>query len=230
MEYPRCALEGFRYGYFSQELARALVWNRREEYMTSETKQCARLWSPVSQLDGLTISQPGYVWYIFSHLDIKPWDRVKEIGSGSCRTQAITLALTWSEGFVTGVEANKKMFDLWKHNIKKNFGRIPDHLELIHGDGLLHHTDVLYDKILFSAAFSPKRQGREQIAKQLCVGGKVIYPQFTHKIGTLEKSTYVCQLSLLTKKLDNKRDIKNLWACNFVPVVSEGKGPDGEVV
>gem|GEM_PF-5754462 len=58
MEYPMCAFEGYKHGYFRQEVAQAMIDNSRQGYMTPETKDLYRQGTPVLMKDGQTISQP----------------------------------------------------------------------------------------------------------------------------------------------------------------------------
>jgi len=201
-----------------------MIDNSRQGYMTPETKDLYRQGTPVLMKDGQTISQPWFVGWMINNLDIQPWDRVKEIGSGTCRALSQILQLVWPDWFVTWVERNKAMFDLWKENIQKNFWWLPSNLELIHGDGLAHQGQGLYNKVMMSAAFSPQQQDRRALSKQLVPWAQVLYPHFTHRVG----SSYFCHLLLSTKDWANNRHSENLGACNFVPLVSEGRGPDGK--
>ncbi len=119
--------------------------------------------------EGQTISQPYTVAYQTQLLDIKPYDKVLEIGTGSAY-QACVLAEMNAQVFT--IERQKKLFDFNKtafpflkkyHNIKFFFG---DGFE-----GL--PTYAPFDKVIITAAapFVPPK-----LIEQMKAGAKMVIP------------------------------------------------------
>jgi protein-L-isoaspartate(D-aspartate) O-methyltransferase len=97
--------------------------------------------------EGQTISQPYTVAYQSQLLDIKPFDKVLEIGTGSAY-QAVVLAQMGVQVYT--IERQKKLFDLNKNfNFLKKFPNI----KFFYGDGFEGlPTFAPFDRILITAA------------------------------------------------------------------------------
>ncbi|HXS56901.1 MAG TPA: protein-L-isoaspartate(D-aspartate) O-methyltransferase [Hanamia sp.] len=118
--------------------------------------------------EGQTISQPYTVAYQTQLLDINPYERILEIGTGSAY-QAIVLAEMGAN--VLTIERQKKLFDLNKHFILRS--KYPN-IKFFYGDGFEGlPTFAPFDKILITAAapFIPPK-----LISQLKAGGKMIIP------------------------------------------------------
>ena len=118
--------------------------------------------------EGQTISQPYTVAYQTQLLEIKPYDRILEIGTGSSY-QAIVLAEMGAK--VLTIERQKKLFDLNKDFVLRP--RYPS-IKFFYGDGFEGlPTFGPFDKILITAAapFIPPK-----LISQLKTGGKMIIP------------------------------------------------------
>ena len=115
-----------------------------------------------------TISQPYTVAYQTQLLDIKPFDKVLEIGTGSVY-QAAVLAEMGAQVYT--IERQKKLFELNKQftYIKKYAG-----IKFFYGDGYEGlPTYAPFDKIIVTAAapFIPPK-----LIDQLKPGGKIVIP------------------------------------------------------
>jgi protein-L-isoaspartate(D-aspartate) O-methyltransferase len=118
--------------------------------------------------EGQTISQPYTVAYQTQLLDINPYERILEIGTGSAY-QAIVLAEMGAN--VLTIERQKKLFDLNKNFILRS--KYPN-IKFFYGDGFEGlPTFAPFDKILITAAapFIPPK-----LISQLKAGGKMIIP------------------------------------------------------
>lgn len=118
--------------------------------------------------EGQTISQPYTVAYQTQLLEINPYDRVLEIGTGSAY-QAIVLAEMGAK--VLTIERQKKLFDLNKNFVLRY--KYPN-IKFFYGDGFEGlPTFAPFDKILITAAapFIPPK-----LISQLKTGGKMIIP------------------------------------------------------
>jgi protein-L-isoaspartate(D-aspartate) O-methyltransferase len=115
-----------------------------------------------------TISQPYTVAYQTQLLQIKPYDKVLEIGTGSVY-QATVLAEM--KAIVHTIERQKELFDKTKYFIFKN--QYPN-LKFFYGDGFEGlPTYAPFDKVLITAAapFIPPK-----LLKQLKTGGFMVIP------------------------------------------------------
>ncbi len=121
---------------------------------------------PISE--GQTISQPYTVAYQTQLLQVKPNDKVLEIGTGSIY-QATVLAEIGAKVFT--IERQKKLFEKTKQFIFKS--QYPN-LKFFYGDGYEGlPTYAPFDKVIITAAapFIPPK-----LIAQLKPGGKMIIP------------------------------------------------------
>jgi protein-L-isoaspartate(D-aspartate) O-methyltransferase len=118
--------------------------------------------------EGQTISQPYTVAYQTQLLEVKPFEKVLEIGTGSAYQASV---LAEMGAYVYTIERQKKLFDANKTFLFKS--KYP-HLKFFYGDGFEGlPTYGPFDKILITAAapFIP-----EALKAQLKVGGKMVIP------------------------------------------------------
>ena len=141
---------------------------------------------PIS--DGQTISQPYTVAYQTQLLQIKPYDKVLEIGTGSIY-QATVLAELGAKVFT--IERQKNLFDKTKNYI---FKTKYINIKFFYGDGFLGLPNFApFDKILITAAapFLPPK-----LLEQLKPGGIMVIPvddgenQIMKKVTKLEDGTF----------------------------------------
>ena len=121
---------------------------------------------PISE--GQTISQPYTVAYQTQLLQVKPNDKILEIGTGSIY-QATVLCEMGAKVFT--IERQKKLFERSKHFVFKN--QYPN-LKFFYGDGYEGlPTYAPFDKIIITAAapFIPPK-----LVDQLKTGGKMVIP------------------------------------------------------
>jgi len=121
---------------------------------------------PISE--GQTISQPYTVAYQSQLLQVKPYDKILEIGTGSIY-QATVLAEMGVKVFT--IERQKALYDKTQQYIFKN--KYPN-LKFFFGDGYEGlPTYAPFDKILITAAapFLPPK-----LIQQLKPGGKMVIP------------------------------------------------------
>lgn len=119
--------------------------------------------------EGQTISQPYTVAYQTQLLEIKPYDKVLEIGTGSAY-QACVLAELNTQVFT--IERQKKLFDFNK--VSFPFLKKYSNIKFFYGDGFEGlPTYAPFDKVIITAAapFVPPK-----LIMQLKVGGKMIIP------------------------------------------------------
>ena len=118
--------------------------------------------------EGQTISQPYTVAYQSQLLDIKPFEKILEIGTGSGYQASV---LAEMNAVVFTIERQKKLFDL---NREFHLLRKYPNIKFFYGDGFQGlPTYAPFDKIIVTAAapFIP-----EKLIDQLKVGGAMVIP------------------------------------------------------
>src|SRR6266700_1992651 len=118
--------------------------------------------------EGQTISQPYTVAYQTQLLEVKPYEKVLEIGTGS-GYQSIILAEMGAQVFT--IERQKKLFEEHRHFILRN--KYPN-IKYFYGDGYEGlPTFAPFDKIIVTAAapYIPPK-----LIDQLRAGGKMVIP------------------------------------------------------
>lgn len=126
-----------------------------------------------------TISQPYTVAYQTQLLEIKPFDKVLEVGTGSAY-QACVLADMGAQVYT--IERQKKLFDN-----NKNFAFLKKYpnIKFFYGDGYEGlPTFAPFDKILITAA-APDVP--EKLAGQLKTGGVMVIPVGTGEVQVMKR-------------------------------------------
>ena len=160
---------------------------------------------PIS--DGQTISQPYTVAYQTQLLQLKPGDKILEIGTGSIY-QASVLAEMGTKVFT--IERQKNLFEKTKQFIFKT--KYPN-LKFFYGDGFEGlPTYAPFDKVIITAAapFVPPK-----LIEQLKTGGKMIIPVDE---GSLQR------MLRLTKNADGSYEEEVFQNFSFVPMLSGRNG------
>jgi len=152
--------------------------------------------------EGQTISQPYTVAYQTELLQVKPHEKILEIGTGSAY-QAMVLAEMGANVFT--IERQKKLFDT-----NKNFKlrqRYPS-IKYFYGDGFEGlPTYAPFDKIIITAAapFIPPK-----LIEQLKTGGKMVIPLEDNGIQKMMR---------ITKNSDGTLDEEAFSNFSFVPML-----------
>lgn len=155
---------------------------------------------------GQTISQPYTVAYQTQLLDVKPLERVLEIGTGSCYQ---TCVLAEMGALVFTIERQKKLWETQQKSaqyVKKYPG-----IKFFYGDGFLGlPTFAPFDKVIITAAapFIPPK-----LVEQMKPGGKMVIPvnEGVHQ-----------RMLRLTKQEDGSLQEEKFEQFSFVPML-EGK-------
>ena len=152
---------------------------------------------------GQTISQPFTVALQTELLDVKPYDKILEVGTGSGYQSAVLCLL---EADVYTIERQKELFRKTKVFLPK----IGYKCNFFYGDGYEGLANFApFDKIIITcgAPFIP-----EKLITQLKVGGNMVAP-----IGTGDT-----QIMHLIKKISEiKRDITTHGTFSFVPMLDK---------
>ena len=149
-----------------------------------------------------TISQPYTVAFQTELLDIKPYEKILEIGTGS-GYQASVLVLMESKVFT--IERQKELFDKTKDFLPK----IGYKCQFFYGDGYKGLPKFApFDKIIITCG---AREIPEELIKQLKIGGKLVAP-----IGSGD----VQDMQLLEKISDTENKITTHGKFSFVPMLN----------
>lgn len=156
---------------------------------------------------GQTISQPYTVAYQSQLLEIKPFDKVLEIGTGSAY-QACVLAEMGAQVFT--IERQKALFD---QNRGFSYLKKYPNIKFFYGDGFEGlPTYAPFDKVIVTAAapFIP-----EKLISQLKTGGKMVIP-----VG----EGVVQRMLRLTKNADGSYREEVFDNFSFVPMLGGREG------
>lgn len=154
-----------------------------------------------------TISQPYTVAYQTQLLQIKPFEKILEVGTGSAYQAAVLSEL---KAKVYSIERQKKLFDA---NKKFEFLKQFRSLRLFYGDGFEGlPTFAPFDKILITAAapYVP-----EKLLDQLKIGGCMVLP--------LDEGDNQ-RMHRLTKQLDGTVLEEKFDEFSFVPMLIGKRG------
>src|SRR3954452_14632716 len=157
--------------------------------------------------EGQTISQPYTVAYQTQLLEVKPYDKVLEIGTGSCY-QASVLAEMGAKVFT--IERQKKLYEKNKHFIFKS--KYPN-IKFFYGDGFQGlPTFAPFDKVIITAAapYVPPK-----LVEQLKTGGLMVIPV---DLGPFQ------QMLRLTKQADGSYTEERFDNFSFVPMLEGRSG------
>ena len=191
----------------STNVVKAMERVPRERFVPAPVRSMAYLDIPLAIGLGQTISQPYIVALMTEALELKPGDRVLEVGTGS-GYQAAILAEMVPSGQVTTVEllpelaagARRTLDELGYQNIAS----------WLAGDTPGYPGDGPYDAIIVTAAVPGLPQS---LLAQLAVGGRMVAP-----VGSLDEQQLV-----QAHRTGEGISPRLLGPCRFVPML----GPEG---
>ncbi|MEY3059219.1 MAG: hypothetical protein RL000_571 [Bacteroidota bacterium] len=154
-----------------------------------------------------TISQPYTVAYQTQLLQVKPFEKILEVGTGSAYQASVLAEL---KAKVYSIERQKKLFD-----INKNFQFLKQYptLRMFYGDGFEGlPTYAPFDKILITAAapYVP-----EKLLDQLKPGGWMVLPLDEGENQRMHRITKQTDGTLIEEKFDE---------FSFVPMLIGKRG------
>jgi protein-L-isoaspartate(D-aspartate) O-methyltransferase len=157
-----------------------------------------------------TISQPYIVALMMEAAEVRPNDRVLEVGAGSGYAVAV---LSQIADAVYAIERHPALVDA----ARERFARLGYHNVTIRvGDGTLGWPDAApFDAILVSAGGPEVPPALKQ---QLAIGGRLLIP-----VGGEERTQ---DLLKITRTGDSAFAEESLGAVRFVPLVGEGGWPE----
>ena len=152
--------------------------------------------------DEQTISQPYTVAFQTELLDIKPYEKILEIGTGSGYQAAVLVAL---EASVFTIERQRELFQKTKDFLPK----IGYKCQFYYGDGYKGLPKFApFDKIIVTCGAS---EIPIELINQLKIGGKLVAP-----IGNAETQ----EMQLLEKVTEKGEKVTTHGKFSFVPMLS----------
>jgi protein-L-isoaspartate(D-aspartate) O-methyltransferase len=132
---------------------------------------------------GATISQPSTVAFMIEHLDVKPRQKVLDIGAGSGWTTALLSELATEDGRVLGTEIHPDVLEFGRRNLAKyNYPQT----SLLPAEQFLGLPEQApFDRILVSAA---AEKLPNELVDQLGDGGIMVIP-VGHSLFKIIKNT-----------------------------------------
>jgi protein-L-isoaspartate(D-aspartate) O-methyltransferase len=175
---------------------------KRERFVPESMKDRAYDNHPLPIGESQTISQPYIVALMTQALDLRPEDKVLEIGTGSGYQAAVLAELS---GVVYSVERLEPLAMRARTNL---YGQGYTNIILISGDGTKGLPEYApFDKIIVTAA-APRVP--DTLLEQLKNGGKMVVP-----VGGKQ----VQDLQLVEKALNGRLTKRSLGGCRFVPLI-----------
>jgi protein-L-isoaspartate(D-aspartate) O-methyltransferase len=185
---------------------------RREAFLPPEMAEFAYQDTPLPIEKGQTISQPYIVALMTEALELKPRDRVLEVGTGSGYAAAILGAIARE---VYTVERHAELAEQAARRLQaEGF----DNVFVFHGDGTLGWPDhAPYDAIVVAAGGPEVPQ---PLLDQLAIGGRLVIPVGEEK--NLQK------LIRVTRTATGGYQREDLGDVRFVPLIGAQGWLDGE--
>jgi protein-L-isoaspartate(D-aspartate) O-methyltransferase len=195
-------------GYISgPAVSKAMEAVERHIFLPDELVEQAYLDTPLHIGQGQTISAPHMVGMMVEALDLRPGQRVLEVGGGSGYHAAVMAELIRPGGRVYSMERIESLASSAKKNLQA--AGYADVVETVVGDGtrgLPEHAP--YDRISIAAA-SPGIP--QPLKEQMEEGGKLLIP-----VG----GRFYQELILVIRKGSDYQQ-RDLGGCVFVPLIGE---------
>lgn len=204
-----------RLGYLSKrEVIDAFKKVPRHEFVPQNLKKYAYADQPLPIGHGQTISAPSMIAIMLESLDLKPSQKVLEIGTGSGYNVALIAELVGRRGQVFTIERVAELAGFGRANLKKTgYGWV----KVIVGDGTCgYEKEAPWDRILITACAPEIPQ---PLIQQLKIGGKIAAPVGRH---------YMVQTWIVAEKRgEDEIDVQERGGCSFVPLVGKYGWKDG---
>lgn len=156
----------------AERVAAAMAAHPRERFLPRAVRRESGYDGPLSIGHGQTNSQPRTVVAMLELLDVRPGQRVLDVGSGSAWTTALLADLTGPLGWVLGVERVPALARAGAENLARTGVR---HATIREADPAVLGApdDGPFDRVLVSAMAT---RLPEELVAQLAEGGVLVVP------------------------------------------------------
>lgn len=190
-------------GISSEAVLGAMSKVPREDFVAPELQEHAYEDRPLIIGCSQTISQPYIVASMLQALELRPEDRVLELGTGSGYQTALLCEMVRS---VTSIERHPPLAELAQQHLARLGYR---NFEIVVADGTLgYRPRTPYDAIIVSAA-APEIP--PSLIEQLAVGGRMVLPVGGRELQDL----------ILVRKNQDGIVRARLDGCAFVPLIGQ---------
>jgi protein-L-isoaspartate(D-aspartate) O-methyltransferase len=191
-------------GIHDERLLAAMSKVPRHEFVSPQNWNEAYADHPIPIAEKQTTSQPYMIAAMVQAAEIKPEDRVLEIGAGSGYQTALLAELASQ---VFAVERYASLAEAAQKTLERLGYR---NARIVTGDGSLGLPEAApYDAIIVSAA-APRIP--QALIDQLAVGGRLLIP-----VGESDQQL----LQLVQRQPDGSTTVRTLEGCRFVPLIGE---------
>jgi protein-L-isoaspartate(D-aspartate) O-methyltransferase len=191
-------------GIRDERLLAAMSKVPRHEFVSQQNWNEAYADHPIPIAEKQTTSQPYMIAAMVQAAEIKPGDRVLEIGAGSGYQTAVLAELASQ---VFAVERYASLTETAQKTLERLGYR---NAKIVTGDGSLGLPEAApFDAIIVSAAAPSIPQA---LVDQLAVGGRLLIP-----IGEADQQV----LQLVQRNADGGTSVRTLEGCRFVPLIGE---------
>jgi protein-L-isoaspartate(D-aspartate) O-methyltransferase len=191
-------------GIRDERLLAAMSKVPRHEFVSQQNWNEAYADHPIPIAEKQTTSQPYMIAAMVQAAEIKPGDRVLEIGAGSGYQTAVLAELA---SHVFAVERYASLTDTAQKTLERLGYR---NAKIVTGDGSLGLPEAApFDAIIVSAAAPSIPQA---LVDQLALGGRLLIP-----IGEADQQV----LQLVQRNADGGTSVRTLEGCRFVPLIGE---------
>ena len=175
----------------------------REAFLPESLQEFAYEDSPLPIAEGQTISQPYIVALMIESAEVRPGDKVLDVGTGSGYAAAILSRIAES---VFTIERHRPLVD----DARRRFARLGyRNIEVRHGDGTLGWPEAAPFDAILVAAGGPEVP--ETLRRQLTIGGRMIIP--VGKLGEVQ------ELVKVVRDGPNQFHEEDLGPVTFVPLI-----------
>ena len=201
-------------GLHDQEVLNAVGAVQREEFIPTDLVEFAYSDSPLPIAANQTISQPYIVALMTAALELKPAERVLEVGTGSGYAAAVLSKIA------------KDVYTIERHKIlantaHKRFEELGyQNIHVLYGDGTLGWPEhAPFDAIVVTAG-GPDVP--EKLKQQMAIGGRLVIP--------VGESLYAQQLLRIRRISEDEYKEEDLGSVRFVPLIGAAGWEDEKAI
>lgn len=154
-----------------ERINKAFTNIHRRDFMPEAIADSAHIDSAMPIGFGQTISQPYTVEKMLEWLDVRPGNKILDVGAGSAWTSALLAFLATKKGYVYGVERIPELLNFGQQNLRRSKVFNAKLFQAGKILGLREHAP--YDRILVSAS---AKELPIELLNQLKNGGKMVIP------------------------------------------------------